>query len=190
MPTWKQRRTISAADLVARFDQEAGAAEGSIGGSGADAWSAHVWQVLHRVARGLDVYCACSRGGHEPGCGEQREWLWDLSWYEPGGDERFVQPLVLIEHENAHGESQFLDDWWKVLAGYAPLRVMIGYTTSAEALPRRIDLVRARTRRWIFPRDASDVVILRGHGTPRWRYLVRAAGARDFLEIRAPKPRA
>lgn len=144
------------------------------------AWTELAWDILHDAAARLEQECACRRCGAKKGR-LNAEWLWDLTWYAEQSKPRFVQPTAIIEHENSHNDDAFLDDFWKVLVAWAPLRVAIGYTGRSEALlDRRIQVINAAIQGWSFPGDVEDVVVQRRYAadptTPpqeRWSYLVR-----------------
>lgn len=127
-----------------------------------------------------DCWCEAPEHRQQRG-GQTREWLWDLTWYNVNESKSFVRPEVIIEHENHLGDVAFLDDLWKVLCGFAPLRVMIGYTRSTqEALEKRQLAVRNAVEGWTFPEDVADLVILRRYGEPQWQVLERDPGAHTF----------
>jgi hypothetical protein len=148
---------------------------------GNGAWTVHAWRILHAVARELRLYCACSKRHERPEDGEQREWLWDLSWYDPRPIKRFQPPLVVIEHENSHHDDDFINDFWKVMVAHAPLRLMIGYTGPTEkAMEKRLHAIHEAVHDWTFPQSATDAIVLRRYGTPSWDYLVRTAGSETF----------
>lgn len=165
---------------------------------GAD-WTAWMTERLHDTAdaNGLSCCCKDDRHGAEFGSevgqtrGYKRERLFDLTWYAPWVP--FQLPEVIIEHENAHSWPAFLADHWKLMVGFAPLRVSFGYHKDPAAL----DLYTGRLnelaikRGWRFPQDCEDLSLLgevnmaprgfrvlhRARGETRWEDLGRLDGA-------------
>lgn len=110
---------------------------------GAAEWSGFMFDILCRMARAQNLV-PCGKGGGDHG-GENRQSLWDFTmydvWDQPEGDDVDAQsgllthwglPCVVVEHENQHSESAFLNDFWKTLSTHAPLRVAIGYCGSRQ----------------------------------------------------------
>jgi hypothetical protein len=114
--------------------------------------------------------------------GLRREYLYDYTMFS--GWEGSELPTVLVEHENLYSEAEFFLDFWKVMFGFAPLRVMIGYTTKADGVVARWESVRKVTvaRKWIYPMQSDDLVLI-GHpemqptGFKVWR---RSAGSESW----------
>lgn len=122
---------------------------------------------------------------------ERKEYQFDFTLYAEKNWTWYALPDVILEHENDWNVQSFLNDFWKLLAGYAPLRVMMGYASN----PSKVDeLVQAITRhasesRWRYPNDVDDLVLLRcpepGMAWPEWRVLVRLHGDhRGWLDAR------
>jgi hypothetical protein len=148
-------------------------------------WSLHAWQILHRTADDMDMDCWCTAVEHNERKRQTREWLWDLTWYKNGGTKNFVQPDVIIEHENLHDDDRFLDDLWKVLCGFSSLRVMVGYTQkSDDALRRRLEKINEAVRDWEFPDATADLIILRRYASSAWEILERNPGSKLFELLR------
>jgi hypothetical protein len=160
---------------------------------GAGYWTEHMTAVLHRVADELGCYCCC-HGEHEHAKGMTREFLWDFTWYPTLGSDMDL-PVIVIEHENHHSPGAFFVDFWKLMTAFAPLRVMVGYTSGDAALDDRIKELHALVARqvWQFPSGTTDLVVLRAYGKtwvdgPPWRYLVRAPATGVFTEYTPKQP--
>jgi hypothetical protein len=75
-------------------------------------------------------------------------------------------PALILEHENAWDQGAFLVDFWKLLLGYAPVRVMIGYSRDArdhEPWVARVNAILADHREEIRLPDRVEDLILLGH---------------------------
>lgn len=140
------------------------------------AWSAFVMPRLVLAAERFGmVGCAKTFGSKVPWA--RREHLYDLTWFARDCGP-FASPSLLLEHENDYAESAFLEDFWKLLFGWAPLRVMVGYTRSAEARTARVERVNEVLRDPAnaigFPEGVTDLLLL-GHwgmaprGFAAWR---------------------
>ena len=129
----------------------------------------------HVCSRTLGQIPAVGQGQHE-----SQEYLFDFTLYEKNDWRHWSLPSVIIEHENQWSEREFLVDFWKVLVGFAPLRVMFGYTkerSGTAGLANTIDS-HASTSRWRYPVDVEDLVLLRAPEMtwPHWTVLYRANG--------------
>lgn len=120
---------------------------------------------------------------------EQREYLYDFTLFEGWND--YSLPAVLIEHENQWSEHAFMLDFWKLLFGWAPLRVMIGYASTSEAaraLAAKISL-HAADSHWRYPADTEDLVLI-GHGEmdreTGWTVVIRTQGTTNWSVILPP----
>jgi hypothetical protein len=107
----------------------------------------------------------------------------DFCWY-PKNCGRLGAPVVVIEHENI--EQNLLEDFWKVSQLAAPLRVCIGYATTAAGIERlsRQALESSEHERWPCPEYSEDLLILGDYevcafhawtraGTSGWKGLPR-----------------
>lgn len=132
-----------------------------------------MFRQLHTLAKEeLHVHCCCTRGGHSKDLsvagkwdGEHREYLFDMTWYDNWEEATRPLPVVIIEHENRWSKDQFLYDLWKLMFGFAPRRVGIGYARDEAArddLVSAIEDARAQDG-WVFPEATEDLVLL-GHG--------------------------
>ena len=95
-------------------------------------------------------------------------------------------PSIIVEHENYWSQAAFFQDFWKLLAGYAPLRVMIGYAgspTGIDALTRAV-MQHAVSSRWRYPPQTEDLVLLRSPtmAWPTWRVLRRDAESNSWKD--------
>lgn len=171
---------------------------GAVRYMGAD-WTAWMTERLHDVARDAGLSCLCKNRDHRSdfeGCGAgetrglQRERLYDLTWYRAWTS--YEIPSVIIEHENSYSLDAFLNDHWKLMFGWAPLRVSIGYARDAAALDAYLPHLNDTAARagWRFPPDCEDLSLLghRGMHPRSFRVLHRAPGAtewRDLSSLRA-----
>ncbi|WP_194869659.1 hypothetical protein, partial [Myxococcus sp. AB025B] len=126
---------------------------------------------LFEAAKGLDLGVCASVGRCAPGnwklatkeTGLAREFLFDFTMYHDfEGD--YAQPEIILEHENVWHLDAFMEDFWKLMFGYAPLRVMIGYHRDMNHVNEYIDAIRRfdRERRWRYPAGVEDLVLI-GH---------------------------
>lgn len=92
--------------------------------------------------------------------GLRREYLYDFTLFRTW--EKYEQPVALIEHENAWNKEDFLLDFWKLLFGFAPLRVMFGYASTGNAARKYIDAIHQASAKnqWRFPEGVEDLVLL------------------------------
>ncbi len=130
-------------------------------------WSTEANSTRYMTDRLVDVATAlglsvCARTLSSPVPGdlphERREYLFDVTMYPEW--EPYSLPDVLVEHENSHRREAFLYDFWKLMMGYAPLRVMIGYArtkSEAEALASEVESLKMRVAD-----DTEDLVMI-GH---------------------------
>lgn len=94
--------------------------------------------------------------------GLRREYLFDFTMFK--GWSGYELPRVVVEHENLYSKAEFLLDFWKLMLGFAPLRVMFGYTRRENQVLKRWNDVEglSRTRDWVYPAESSDLVLI-GH---------------------------
>jgi len=140
---------------------------------------------MHVCAQGLGR----RSGLHvDPNQHKAAESLFDFTLFKPADWEAWSLPSVIIEHENQWTEQAFLQDFWKLLVGYAPLRVMFGYAGSVADVDARVRalLTHEVQSRWSYPADVEDLVLLRSPVMPwpEWRILYRPAfGAWNDLKV-------
>lgn len=118
------------------------------------------------------------------GRGHDYELLYDGVWL-PQNDGKYRLPQVIIEHENGVTEKDFIYDMRKLVMGWAPLRVMIGYVPIGHEPHERLAQINAAAvaGRWAYPDGCTDLALVGPYRmeTPR-SYLVlhRPAGAGAF----------
>jgi hypothetical protein len=169
--------------FVKRFSEQSSTAGDPPDGQ--RAWTDHIRQILHNVCASFDFYCCCE-GEHTEEVGRKREYLWDLTWYSRAGQELDL-PVVVIEHENEHSHRAFFADFWKVMTAFAPVRIMVGYT-SASGLDDRVERIHqvVSEQGWSFPPGSTDVLILKAFGPSEATFLVRYPGERSFAKYQRP----
>jgi hypothetical protein len=156
---------------------------------GASAWTEGTFTLLADVATRLEMHACAARGTLGPEH-MRREFLFDVSVYakEDWGN-KWGLPKILIEHENSHSKAPFFDDFWKLMVGNAPLRVMFGYGANAASIEERVTMVREQSQinRWTYPRGTEDLVLLRypGDAWPNWRILHRACSS-TWSDFKSP----
>jgi hypothetical protein len=105
----------------------------------------------------------------------RQECLFDFTLYREWRD--YSLPSVIIEHENQWTDDAFMFDFWKLMMGFAPLRVMFGYAGTQPQLERRIEHIRAQAKAngWNYPQGVEDLVLLRSPdmSSREWRLLSR-----------------
>lgn len=129
------------------------------------------------------VICASTLGAwqgerleHEP-----REYLFDVTIYRERED--YALPEIVIEHENSHRPEAFLFDFWKLMMGYARLRVMIGYAAGhAERDALAASIVSPRIKAPL-PAGTEDLVMIgrRGMAPDEWLLLSRRGSDRWLM---------
>lgn len=92
--------------------------------------------------------------------GLKREYLYDFTFYRTW--QPYELPEVIVEHENAWSEGGFLLDFWKLMFGSAPLRVMFGYGRELKRARKYLESAWAEKRKnnWYFPPKTEDLVLL------------------------------
>ena len=116
-----------------------------------------------------------------------REYLFDFTLYERDAWKNHSLPCVIIEHENQWSEGEFLRDLWKVMIGFAPLRVMFGYARDEQGVKALATAVRREAASWSYPaQGVEDLVLLRHPGATAWRLLRRPPGAKAWSESVTP----
>jgi len=159
---------------------------------GASAWTAYMARKVFELARKNDLgVCShvgnCAPPGFEDATkvtGWAREFLFDFTLYHNWSN--FSEPVVIIEHENNWNTGAFMADFWKLLLGYAPLRVMIGYQRTAGRVREYFDAIRsnAARERWRYPADTEDLVLV-GHermAPQGFHVLRRSMGSREWCD--------
>ncbi|WP_373044605.1 hypothetical protein [Vulgatibacter sp.] len=159
---------------------------------GASGWTQFMTDRLTLVARnaGLGI---CShyledapRTWKNEGATRQlrREYGFDFTLFRDWTE--YEQPAVLIEHENAWNLRAFLADFWKLMFGYAPLRVMFGYHASESGISAYVERIRelARANSWTYPSGTEDIVLLGHNGMEphAFRVLRRYANSGEWRE--------
>ncbi len=140
-------------------------------------------QKMHLCARKLAKIeeSAVKSGEHMA-----HEFRYDITLYTTKNWQDWSLPDVIIEHENDWRPNSFQWDFWKLMCGYAKLRVMFGYAGTSAAVDKRVDDVRtmARQSKWQYPPDTDDLVVLRSpDGVPlQWRVLHRQTGVDEGSE--------
>ncbi|MCP3063083.1 hypothetical protein LXT21_30340 [Myxococcus sp. K38C18041901] len=158
---------------------------------GSKNWTQFMARRLQAAARELNL-AACSTSIEAPRdwapsmmkTGWAREFLFDYTLFSDWGT--FTQPVVILEHENNWNVHSFMEDFWKLMVGYAPLRVMIGYGRDANHVEEYVTAIResAIKGKWRYPPAVEDLVLI-GHGemTPRgFKVVNRRAESQEWVE--------
>jgi hypothetical protein len=155
-------------------------------------WTAYITHVLHKVARRADLGCCCRSTEHPSSLkkmtkqnGERHEYIYDFTWYRTWHS--YELPAVIIEHENKLDINEFMADFWKLMFGYAPLRIMICYTM-ADQWQWYIDTIHyyAREANWHYPGNVEDLVLIGRYYMmdPRqYRVIYRQPRTHTFCDI-------
>jgi hypothetical protein len=149
-------------------------------------WTEFIRAILHKISRSFDYYCCCQGLHDDDGHGMRREFLWDLTWYAKEGGELDL-PEVVIEHENAHNHQEFFADFWKIMAAFAPVRIMVGYT-SPKGIDDRKEWIRhvVTKQGWTFPPQSTDMIILKAYGPSAPVFFIRTPGEAAFHPYETP----
>lgn len=149
---------------------------------GATAWTNYMAKRIRGVADAKDLrLCTTTGSAIEKSAGEESkhwrcEYLFDFTLYRKEWED-YSLPLVIIEHENQWNSAAFMFDFWKLMIGFAPLRVMFGYAGTQALLEQRIQGIRdnARASAWNYPESVEDLVLLRSPDmdTKTWQILSR-----------------
>src|SRR6266567_5188316 len=82
-------------------------------------WTAFMERYLHRAAAQMGLTCICLSEEHRQ-AGTRAERLFDMNWFV--SQDADALPEVVLEHENSYSFRDFMRDFVKLLAAYAPLR--------------------------------------------------------------------
>ncbi|MBZ4395346.1 hypothetical protein OWM54_19370 [Myxococcus sp. MISCRS1] len=165
--------------------------DGGVPEEGTKNWSQFMAARLVEAARELKLG-VCATGSGAPSewskttlhSGYAREFLFDYTMFRDW--DSYTQPEVILEHENAWSVDAFMEDFWKLMVGYAPLRVMIGYCQNLERTAEYVTAIRksASEGNWRYPPGVEDLVLI-GHGrmTPRgFKVVNRRAESQEWVE--------
>lgn len=151
---------------------------------GAAAWSGFMFGALADAAQDCGMVCCASRlhGGPQ---WARREHLFDVTWFrEKCGD--WETPELILEHENQWSEREFLVDFWKLLLGYAPIRVMIGYCDNELRRTTWVDKVNSilneRAQHIRLPDGVEDLILLGHKGMATTGFSVYKRQNREFTQ--------
>ena len=145
--------------------------------------------ILFDVARKAGLGVCSTHGGNAPADwksatkkrGWAREFLFDFTMYRDWRD--FSQPEVILEHENVWHVDAFMRDFWKLMFGYAPLRVMIGYRRdAADGAYLKAIRQHASARGWRYPPGVEDLVLIGHYGmAPQaFHVVIRSADSEEW----------
>jgi hypothetical protein len=153
---------------------------------GAAAWTRFVFSALAAAAEDCGmVSCAAHHAttSSRAGAWAQREHLFDVTWFRRACAD-WETPALILEHEDAWDQDAFMVDFWKLLLGYAPVRVIIGYSRHArdhEAWIARVNAILAEHRAAIrLPEHVEDLILLGHRGMPPTGYAVYRRRERRF----------
>ena len=154
---------------------------------GAASWSTFFFKALEAAARDEMVSCAArhSTTSGEIGAWTKREYLFDATWFRRNCRD-WDTPDLILEHENLWDLREFMVDFWKLLLGYAPLRVMVGYSRDQAEHEAWISAVNDALRDCAIriPADVEDLILLGHRGMKPTDYSVYRRRDRQFeLEL-------
>ncbi len=136
---------------------------------------------MHLCGRRIPKSRACR--SNDPVRHMPNEFHYDFTLYADGNWNWCSLPSVIIEHENQWSQHAFFQDFWKILAGFAPLRVMFGYAKDKDHVETLAASIRQKAHddAWQYPAESEDLVLLRcpikgGMDWPKWRVLHRPRG--------------
>lgn len=187
--------------LRAKLDQ-ASAEEKEHAYAGAAAWTSFVFSALRDAASDCGmVSCDARRvpeGGPKREWWVKREYLFDVTWFRSDCTD-WEPPSLILEHENQWSLQELLIDFWKLLFGFAPLRIMIGYAGREDARTSWIEKVNgiiADEQRVRLPEGVDDVILLGHKGMQPTGYAVYRRHGRHFdrtedslAQVSMPDPR-
>ncbi|HZF50164.1 MAG TPA: hypothetical protein VE093_16005 [Polyangiaceae bacterium] len=136
--------------------------------AGAAAWTGFVFSALARAAADCGMVSCAARHATAASRAEPwalREHLFDVTWFRHDCTD-WDTPFLILEHENAWDRRAFLVDFWKLLVGYAPVRVMIGYSRRAfdhDPWISEVNEILSSKHSGVRLPDGVDDVILLGH---------------------------
>jgi hypothetical protein len=155
--------------------------------AGAAAWTGFVFGALAHAADDCGMVSFAAR--HVTPASRAEAWalrdhLFDVTWFRRDCTD-WETPLLILEHENAWNRSAFLVDFWKLLVGYAPVRVMMGYSRHEQEHDlwiAEVNQILSDERRGVRLPDGVDDVILLGHrGMKPTGYAVYRRRERRFV---------
>jgi len=140
--------------------------------SGAKEQTKFMSKILHQMVEQADMGCCCMYwDAHASAAGQgwknatkeqglEIEHLFDFTWFKTWVP--YEQPAVIIEHENNGSKDAFLKDLWKILVGFAPLRVMIGYAGRSDLWKSYLDDMNnlSSKAQWSYPVGSEDLVLV------------------------------
>jgi hypothetical protein len=186
-------RTIRASQFWGQFAQQL--QQVGANGYGRD-WTKGMYDVLHRVQRGLGaLWCQCGEHPTQTDGGSNERLRIDMLWFEADSglapdEEQWAPPLVAIEHENDYSAVSQASDHWKVSQVASRLRVFIGYSRQPRNVETEARILQARESRWMAVPNGEALLIF-GHrdmnvsdfrawsapqGRSEWTELSRGAG--------------
>ncbi|WP_394825705.1 hypothetical protein [Pendulispora albinea] len=145
-------------------------------------WTLYMTMRFRDLAERVEAHlCSSTLGklaGNDPQIHEPHEYLFDFTLFTDWMN--YSLPAVIIEHENKWNEKAFMLDFWKLMLGHAPLRVMFGYASTAAGADKLVTRLEqhATDSAWAAPTDIEDLVLI-GHGDmdyiDDWRVVLRRA---------------
>lgn len=156
-----------------------------------DEWTRFMTARLLELADSKQLHVCGRNLGTRTACGAEdrhlaREFMFDFTLYADADWTEWGLPSIIIEHENHWSQAAFLQDFWKLLVGYAPLRVMFGYAKEQDGVDALVSVVlgHAKASRWRYPPVTEDLVLLRcpEMAWPTWRVLRRDAGSEAWRD--------
>lgn len=129
---------------------------------GCKKWTSLMFEELQKTANDCAMV-SCSPKNRRGPFWAKKEHLLDVTWFRQDcGD--WDTPELILEHENQYKEVEFLKDFWKLLVGYAPVRVMIGYCGKKDSRVALIESVNQKLRdsktHIRFPGEVEDLILL------------------------------
>ncbi len=158
--------------------------------SGAATWTLFVFRALFDAAKDCGMMASASKDVERTSQAarwQRREYLFDVTWYRGEGGPWEI-PSVLLEHENLWHRDAFLADFWKLLLGLAPLRVMIGYAANASLRDSWVDAINEMlsvdaNNGFRPPADVDDLILIGHKGMLPTGYAVYQRDGRVFVRV-------
>lgn len=153
---------------------------------GAANWSTFVFRALADAAADHGMVSCAARhitASTDVGAWTKREYLFDVTWFLRTCAD-WDTPALILEHENLWNREAFMADFWKLLIGYAPLRVMMAYAGDSEARESWIahvnEVLSHREAAIRLPDDVDDLILLGHRGMKPTGYAVYRRQGRRF----------
>jgi hypothetical protein len=94
-------------------------------------WTESMGRVMHKV--GEKLHCGVYGKDQKPQTGRKAEYLGiDFMFFYKSEEDKWVLPIVIIEHENDFDQEKIEYSLWKILCVRSPVKVLICYQSDTN----------------------------------------------------------